>query len=140
MRERLKREQLTECKRIAIMKVNSLRKWRGEKTTQRKGCCVLSLGTQKSIQTQQESHHRLRGPQPRETREELSETNRFLGVLFLLFFFFESPSLDVLLKYLAKDLEANSSTPENWALRWLWTCTMQGLADMTLGSPWLMSS
>lgn len=64
------------------MKVNSV--WEGgvEKITQRKGCFVLSLERQKSIQTQQQSHRGLTVPRPRETQEEFSEINISLVFVF----------------------------------------------------------
>lgn len=51
------------------MKVNSNLERRGEleKITQGKSCFVLTLERQKSIQTQQQSHHGLTVPQPRGT-------------------------------------------------------------------------
>lgn len=93
------------------MKVNST--WKGvgvEKITQRKACFVLSLKRQKSIQTQQQSHHRLTVPQAGETREEFSEINTSL----VFCFFFKTPSFDKL-KYLATALERDLLTTENQA-------------------------
>ena len=119
------------------MKVNSIWKGGGRKDYPEEGLfCAESWNTHththtKSIQTQQQSHHRLPVPQPRETQEEFSEINRSLHFVFS----FQPPSLEELLKYLAKDLETDLWTRGNHASEWLRMPTMQRLAGTDPGIP-----
>lgn len=115
-------------KRISVMKVNSICEGGVEKITQRKGCFVLSLERQKSIQTQQPSHHGLTASQPRETQEEFSEINISLVFVF-------SSNLLLLMSFL-------NICPRTWKQTlWLqeislWISVMQGLLRQIWGSLW----
>lgn len=118
------------------MKVNST--WKGVgggKITQRKTCFVLSLKRQKSIQTQQQSHHRLTVPQSGETREEFSEIN-----ISLVFVFSSKLLLLISLIIWPRPWKETFWQQKIRPLKWLWTLATQGLANRDSGLPLADSS
>lgn len=118
------------------MKVNST--WKGvgvEKITQRKACFVLSLERQKSIQTQQQSHHRLTVPRSGETQEEFSEIN-----ISLVFVFSSKLLLLISLNIWPRPWKEIFWQQKIRPLNWLWTLATQGLANRDSGLPLADSS
>ena len=107
-----------------------------EKITQRKGCFVLSLETHTHTHTQNQSklnNSLITGSQYHSPERLRKNSQKSIDPCVV--FSFQPPSLEELLKYLAKDLETDLWTRGNHASEWLRMPTMQRLAGTDPGIP-----